>query len=83
MYTIVKTTPYAIFVSNQESSLKLPGESFARGYGSPDFIIEKNATLQWSNLDGSKSDVEAKERDSILEFVLETLRAKGWDITAE
>jgi Immunity protein 74 len=83
MYSIAQTTPYAVFVSHEEKSLKIPGESFARGYGSPDFVIAKDAELQWSHKDGSLHKVEASERQLILQFVLDSLRGRGWDITVE
>lgn len=80
MYTISKTTPYAIFVSMREKTLKIPGESFVSGYGSPDFVIEKTSQLHWIDADGTKTNINDSELEAILQFVLHTLRERGWDI---
>lgn len=68
---IIRTTPSYI-------TAKL-GE---RVDGSPDFVIDARALTFWEPPFDLIPIAEA-ERASIIEFVITTLRARGWDISAE
>jgi hypothetical protein len=46
---IIKTTPCSIEISKDNLVLKIYGESFLRGFGSPDFIIEKSSIKHWTD----------------------------------
>lgn len=79
---IIRTTPSSIKVKVGDRVAKLAGESFARGYGSPDFIIDSSSLKHWEEPleDIPVSDLERRE---IIEFAIVTLRARGWDIMCE
>lgn len=82
MYDIIKTTPTAIVVKQGDKLVKIQGESFARGYGSPDFIISVDSIKNWILGDRVEA-IALVERDAIVSFVLTELSAKGWEIIAE
>jgi len=79
---IIRTTPSSIKVRVGDRVAKLTGESFARGYGSPDFIISSSSLEHW---EAPLEDIPVTdlERRQIIEFALVALRARGWDITCE
>jgi len=79
---IVRTTPSSIKFEHQGATFKLLGESFLRGFGSPDFVIHRTSC---SRLDenGEERDVDPVVRDALVDMVLAELRSRGWMIEAE
>ena len=82
MLEIVKTTPSSILVKEGEKTIKVQGESFARGFGSPDFIIDIGSVRQWSSPSGL-IDISPAEREEIIKFLLDELSRRNWIVTAE
>ena len=82
MYTILKTTPNSISISQGEKLMKVLGESFERGYGSPDFIIDISSIHDWVIKDKIQP-INFDEQQIIIKFLLDELTSKGWSITAE
>lgn len=81
---ILRTTPSSILVGYKDMAVKLFGESFARGYGSPDFIIHSSSVTHGSDVrTGQEIALTDAERDEIILFVLTALRKKGWSIESE
>lgn len=79
---ITRTTPSSITVEKDGLTTKILGESFARGYGSPDFVIQIESIEKWVR--GSHQvPIGERERREIVEFVLTELRDRGWIIEAE
>jgi hypothetical protein len=82
MLQIVKTTPSSIHVRDGDKLIKVEGESFARGFGSPDFIIHIDSIRQWAS-PGGPIDISPAERQQIVKFLLDELSKRNWIITAE
>lgn len=82
MYEITRTTPSSITVKNENRIVKIFGESYMRGHGSPDFVIDVSSIINWKDGD-SLYPIDAQERERITEFVILELRGRGWDIVAE
>lgn len=79
---ITRTTPSSITVEKDGLTTKILGESFARGYGSPDFVIHVESIEKWTG--GSRQLlIDERERRAIVEFVLKELGRRGWIIEAE
>lgn len=79
---ITKTTPSSITVEKDGFVTKVLGESFAPGYGSPDFIVQADSIDKWIS-GGRELPIDDSERREIVEFVLKELRRRGWTIEAE
>jgi hypothetical protein len=77
--SIIYTTPSRIDIECDGKSAKLHGESFVRGMGSPDFVIDIGSPSFWETATG-KVEIEAAERREIQTAVCEILRARGWSI---
>lgn len=82
MISIVKTTPSSISLKVGDKTIKVLGESFARGLGSPDFIIDVNSIKIWGNPDDSIAVTE-DERAYILQYLLDELTRRNWVVIAE
>ncbi|MBR0564870.1 hypothetical protein J5J83_01920 [Azoarcus sp. L1K30] len=79
---ITRTTPYSISVEKNGLKTKALGESFVSGHGSPDFIIDSRSIEKWESEDKT-AVIDDYERASIVEFILDELRARGWKIESE
>ncbi|MFT4020507.1 MAG: Imm74 family immunity protein [Acinetobacter sp.] len=79
---IIKTTPYAIIVERDGWHIKIAGETFVRGYGSPDFIIYLNSIKRWER-EEKEIPISEEERNMVVSFVLAELRSKRWLIEVE
>ncbi|HUO49981.1 MAG TPA: Imm74 family immunity protein [Candidatus Paceibacterota bacterium] len=79
---IGKTTSSSIEIQDGERVLKIEGEAFERGSGSPDFIIYANSIREWQTPTGSVP-ISDEERKKIISFVIEELSKRGWKITSE
>lgn len=81
---IVSATPYSITVEDEGLKILIAGESFIRGYGSPDFMIDANSIQYWER-GGSKEIIKVNDNDRarIIDFVLNELRGRGWLIESE
>lgn len=82
MISIIKTTPSSITVQVDGKTVKVAGESFARGYGSPDFIIDIKSIKKWDKPFDAVTITEI-ERNFIIDYLLKELTARKWFITAE
>jgi hypothetical protein len=82
MYTILKTTPSSIVVSHGDKLVKVLGESFERGHGSPDFIIDVASICDWIVKDKTQP-ISFNEKQTIVKFLVDELSSKGWSIVAE
>ena len=82
MISIVKTTPSSITLKVDDKMIKVYGESFARGFGSPDFIIDVSSIKTWDKPDDSIAVTE-DERKFILQYLLDELTRRNWIVTAE
>jgi len=81
---IIKTAPYSIEIGKDNLTLKIYGESFVRGYGSPDFIIDTSKIKHWTDkVSGLNYAIDDNEASEIINYVLITLRQRGWNIEAE
>jgi len=76
------TTPSRIDVECAGKKASLQGESFARGFGSPDFVVFADQPAYWDTPLG-KQRIEEAERQAIQAQVLGLLRARGWSIELE
>jgi hypothetical protein len=76
------TTPYRVDIECVGRTATLLGESFARGYGSPDFIIFANQPICWNTPLG-REHIEEAERVAIQTQVLGLLRKQGWLVELE
>lgn len=79
---IAYTTPSRIDIECAGKKASLQGESFARGHGSPDFVVFANQPACWDTPFG-KERIEEAERQAIQAQVLGLLRARGWSIELE
>jgi hypothetical protein len=82
MLSILKTTPSSILVQFGEKTVKIYGESFERGYGSPDFIIDLNSIKAWEKPDANIL-ITDEQRKSIVKYLLNELTLRKWIVTAE
>lgn len=82
MYKIIRTTPGSIFVQSGSQVAKISGESFLRGYGSPDFVIDASSVRFWEDGDNLNS-IDEGEKVVLIDFVLKELRGRDWDIVSE
>lgn len=82
MISITKTTPSSITVRVDNKTVKVSGESFVRGYGSPDFIIDIASIKTWDKPFDTVA-ITKSERAFIVEYLLKELTARQWDVTAE
>lgn len=82
MISILKTTPSSITLQVKDKTIKVLGESFARGFGSPDFIIDINSIKVW---DTPYEDilVTEEQRKVIVQYLLDELTRRNWIVTAE
>ncbi len=82
MISILKTTPSSITVKVDDKTVKVFGESFVRGFGSPDFIIDISSIKKW---DAPYDDaiVTEEERQIIVQYLLEELTRRNWVVEAE
>ena len=82
MISILKTTPSSIILQVDGKTLKVLGESFVRGYGSPDFIIDVASIKFWEKPHDAIS-ITKEESDYIVQYLLDELRRRNWDVIAE
>lgn len=82
MISIVRTTPSSITVQVDAKTVKVAGESYARGYGSPDFSIDIGS-IKKLDRPFDKVVITKSERNFILDYLLKELTARNWFITAE
>lgn len=82
MVSIIKTTPSSIILQVGDKTIKALGESFARGFGSPDFIIDVSSIKTWDKLDDSIAVTE-DERKFILQYLLDELTRRSWIVIAK
>lgn len=79
---ILHTTPWGVTVGEGARTLTVQGESFARGHGSPDFVLFVDSIQAWR--DGGKTyAIHEAERSQIVAFVLVALRGRGWSVETE
>ena len=79
---ITRTMPSSITLEKDGFTTKMLGEFFARGYGSPDFVIQVDSIEKWTG-GNCQMPIDESERREIVEFVLTELRHRGWIIEAE
>jgi hypothetical protein len=82
MISILKTTPSSITLKVGSKTIKVLGESFVRGFGSPDFIIDVSSIKSWDKPDDSITLTE-DERKFILQYLLDELTRRKWIVVAE
>lgn len=82
MLKIEKITPNSILLTNGNFMIKVFGESFVQGYGSPDFIVDESSIKSWIGPNGEQHLSEQEKRE-ICDFLLNELRHKGWLIEIE
>ena len=82
MISITKTTPSSITVLLDNKTVKVSGESFVRGHGSPDFIIDIASIKTWDKPFDTVAITEG-ERAFIVDYLLRELTARQWYVTAE
>lgn len=82
MISILKTTPSSITLQVEDKTIKVLGESFARGFGSPDFIIDINSINTW-NIPNENVLVTEEERKFIVQYLLDELTRRNWAVIAE
>jgi hypothetical protein len=82
MYKVTRTTPSSVTLSEGTKAVRVMGESFARGYGSPDFVIEVSSIKQWDTPAG-EVPISDLERGEIVRFLLAEFKKRNWDIVAE
>lgn len=82
MISITKTTPSSITVLVDNKTVRVFGESFVRGYGSPDFILDIASIKRWDPPYDAVAISEI-ERAFIVDYLLTELTARQWYVTAE
>ena len=82
MISILKTTPSSITLQVEDKTIKVLGESFARGFGSPDFIIDIDSINTW-NIPNENVLVTEEERKFIVQYLLDELTRRNWVVIAE
>ncbi|MBZ2209932.1 Imm74 family immunity protein [Massilia soli] len=82
MISITKATPSSITVLVDNKTVKVSGESFLRGHGSPDFIIDIGSIKKWDAPFDMVAITES-ERAVIVDYLLKELTARQWYVTAE
>lgn len=82
MFTIVKTTPSSITIADGERTMKILGESFARGFGSPDFIIDLGSIRSWSSPSGT-IPLGSDEKEQLVRELIDELTRRNWVVIAE
>ena len=82
MPSIIKTTPSSITVQVEDKTLNVSGESFVRGSGSPDFVIDINSIKTWDAPHHAIAITE-DEREIIVQYLLDELSRRNWNVTAE
>jgi hypothetical protein len=71
-------------ISKNNLILKISGESFLRGHGSPDFIINASSIKHWTDkATRINYIIDNNEKNQIINYVLTALRQKGWNIESE
>jgi hypothetical protein len=71
--TIIESTPGHVRAKFGDRTVKIGCEVFARGYGSPDFVLYKNSINQWDPphdaepIDESAKDAIIQEIKSVME----------------
>jgi hypothetical protein len=82
MISIIKTTPSSISLQVDDKTLKVLGESFARGFGSPDFIIDIGSIDTWEQ-PHEAIVVTENEKKMIVQYLLDELTRRKWTVIAE
>lgn len=82
MITITKATTSSITLLVDNKSVKVLGESFVRGHGSPDFIIDIASIKTWERPFDTTAITES-ERKLIVDYLLNKLTERRWYVTAE
>ncbi len=82
MISITKTTPSSIHLQVGDRTIKVCGESFMRGFGSPDFIIDVSSIRHW-DVPNQAVAVTDDERKMIVQYLLDELTRRNWAVTAE
>ena len=82
MISILKTTPSSITLQVEDKTTKVLDESFARGFDSPDFIIDVSSIITW-NTPYETAQVNEVERKFIVQYLLDELTRRNWVVIAE
>lgn len=82
MMKITNATPSSITVLVENKVVKVSGESFTPGYGSPDFIIYTSSIKNWE-APFDEVAITEDERASIVDYLLKELTARNWSVAAE
>lgn len=82
MNSIFKITPSSITLKVNDKTVKVFGESFVRGFGSSDFIIDTSSIKKW---DSPHDDaiVTETERQIIVQYLMDELARRNWVVEAE
>lgn len=80
--SILKITPSSITVQVGKRTVKVSGESFVRGYGSPDFIIDVSNINNWDKPFNLMAVTEV-ERNFILDYLLKELAKRKLIVRVE
>lgn len=79
---ILQAAPNSITLQVDGKMLKVFGESFVRGYGSPDFVIDVASIRFWEKPHDAIS-VTKEEADYIVQYLLDELGRRNWNVIAE
>lgn len=82
MISILKTTPSSITLQVEDKTIKVSGESFTRGFGSPDFIIDTSSIKKW-DIPFDDILIAEEQRQAIVQYLLDELTRRNWIVTAE
>lgn len=79
---LVRTTPSSIAISDGDKHLVISGESFAQGYGSPDFVIFRSSVQSWTTPEGVMA-IDEEEKAEVLRQVVDELERRKWVVAVE
>lgn len=82
MFAVVKTTPSSITIADGDRTMKILGESFARGFGSPDFIIDLGSIRGWNSPAGT-IPLGPDEKAQLVRELVDELTRQNWVVVTE
>jgi hypothetical protein len=80
--SILNTTPSSIKAKVGEKTVTIEGESFAPGYGSPDFLIFENSVKRWDP-PYAEDAIEPDMAAQIVAKVVQILEERKWKVEVE
>jgi Immunity protein 74 len=80
--SILHVTPSHIQVKVGSRTITIECETFARGYGSPDFVIISSSIRRWDKPHDSKT-IDAATKQEILSLLKAEMMKRNWSVEIE